>query len=74
MNIKSIFKRIAEAFKRKPNKPSVITEGISTAPPSIKKIGSGAYFKNNRKRTKGRNVQYVHLSNGKTKLIRHETI
>lgn len=36
--------------------------------------GRGAYFTNNRKHTRGRNIQYVQLSNGKTKLIRHETI
>jgi hypothetical protein len=34
----------------------------------------GAYFHNNRKRTRGRNIQYVAMPNGKTKLIRHETI
>jgi len=73
MKIASIFSRIKQAFRGKVDKPEVITEAISTAAPKIKKPGRGAYFHNNRKRTKGRNVQYVVM--GKyTRLIRHETI
>lgn len=74
MNIKSIFTRIKEAFGRTLHKPEVLNDSLSTAAPSIKRIGRGAYFTNNRKRTKGRNVQYVQLPNGRTRLIRHETI
>jgi len=74
MKIASIFSRIKQAFRGKVDKPEVITEAISTAAPKIKKPGRGAYFKNNRKRTKGRNVQYVIMPSGHTRLIRHETI
>jgi len=74
MSIRSIFSRIKEAFKGKAHKPEVLSENVSTAAPSIKRPGRGAYFHNNRKRTKGRNVQYVFMTNGCTKLIRHETI
>lgn len=74
MSIRSIFSRIKEAFKGKVHKPGVLNENISTAAPSIKRPGRGAYFHNNRKRTRGRNVQYVFMANGHSKLIRHETI
>lgn len=74
MKIASIFSRIKRAFKGKADKPNVITEAISTAAPKIKRPGRGAYFHNNRKRTRGRNVQYVFMPGGRTKLIRHETI
>jgi len=74
MSTRSIFARIKEAFKGKIHKPEVLNEGLSTAAPSIKRPGRGAYFRNNRRRTKGRNVQYVFMANGRTRLIRHETI
>jgi hypothetical protein len=74
MKIASIFSRIKRAFKGKSDKPEMITEAISTAAPKIFRPGRGAYFHNNRKRTKGRNVQYVTMPSGQTRLIRHETI
>ena len=39
-----------------------------------KRPGRGAYFTNNRKRTRGRNIQYIIMPNGAARLIRHETI
>ena len=74
MNIKSILARIKEAFGGQVHKPEVLNENFSTASPSIKRVGRGAYFTNNRKRTRGRNVQYVLMTNGRTKVIRHETM
>lgn len=75
MNIKSVFQRIKDAFKgNKTFKPSIINSSISSSPPKIKRPGRGAYFHNNRKRTRGRNIQYVLMPNGRTKVIRHETI
>ena len=71
----TVFQRIKDAFKGNARfKPSVIDGEISAMPPRIKRPGRGAYFHNNRKRTAGRNVQYIQLANGNTKLIRHETI
>lgn len=73
MNLKSVFQRIKEAFKgNRTFKPSVISDAMSAAPPKIKRPGRGAYFHNNRKRTRGRNIQYVAMPGGRTKVIRHE--
>jgi hypothetical protein len=74
MKIASIFSRIKRAFKGKTDKPEMITEAISTAAPKIKKPGRGAYFNNNRRRTKGRNVQYVIMPSAHPRLSRPETI
>jgi hypothetical protein len=74
MKIATIFSRIKRAFKGKVSRPEVLTEAVSTASPKIIRPGRGAYFHNNRKRTKGRNVQYAIMPNGHTRLIRHETI
>ena len=71
--MKSIFKRIKEAFSKK-EKPAVIANKIESQPFRLKKKGRGAYFTNNRKRTKGRNLQYVLMPNGRTRVIKHETI
>jgi len=72
MKILSIFKRIKDAFSKK-QKPVVIDGKISSAAPSIKRKGRGAYFNNNRKRTKGRTLQCI-IMGDRTKFIRHETI
>ena len=73
--MKNLFAKIASWFK-KPEKKSLREMYKETHSDPIKehKIGRGAYFNNNRKRTKGRNLQYVAMSNGRTRVIRHETI
>ena len=71
--MKSIFKRIKEAFSKK-EKPLVIANKIEAQPFRLKKKGRGAYFRNNRKRTAGRNLQYILMPNGRTRVIKHETI
>lgn len=73
----NIFKFVVNYFKKffaKTKKE--IAKEIQEQPAifeSPKRLGKGQHFHNNRKRTKGRNVQYVHLTNGKTKLLRLET-
>ena len=75
MNIRSTFERVKRAFKGNQRfKPTVIDGEVSAAPPKIMRPGRGAYFHNNRKRTKGRNLQYAAMPNGRTRVIRHETI
>jgi len=71
--MKSIFRRIKEAFSKK-EKPVVIANKVESQPFRLKKKGRGAYFHNNRKRTAGRTLQYIQLANGRTKVIRHETV
>ena len=75
MNIRSVFQRIKEAFRgNREFKPTIIDNEMSAATPKIKRPGRGAYFHNNRRRTKGRNLQYIVMPNSRTKVIRHETI
>lgn len=71
--MKSIFKRIKEAFSKK-EKPVVIANKIESQPFRIKKKGRGAYYKNNRRRTAGRTLQCIQLADGRTRFIRHETV
>lgn len=73
--MKNIFSKIASWFK-KPEKKSLREMYKESHPEPVKEhnIGRGAYFHNNRKRTKGRNLQYVAMPDGRTKVIRHETI
>ena len=75
MNIRSVFQRIKEAFKgNREFKPTIIDNEMSAATPKIKRPGRGAYFHNNRSRTRGRNLQYIAMPNSRTNVIRHETI
>jgi len=69
---KNLFSKIKELFqKEQPTKAE--RNELPTASP-FKKKGRGAYFHNNRKRTRGRTLQYIQLADGRTKVIRHETV
>ena len=75
-NMKNLISKIKSWFT-KPEKKSLKELYKESHPEPVKPIkreGRGAYFHNNRKRTAGRNIQYVQLANGNTRLIRHETI
>lgn len=71
--MKNLFAKIASWFK-KPQVKEAAHNAIASTPIKVKKPGRGAYFHNNRKRTRGRNTQYVLMPNGRTRVIRHETI
>lgn len=71
--LSSVWNWVSNIFRRKEKH---LTDEVSELPmfSKTKRPGRGAYFTNNRKSTRGRNIQYVSLPNGRTKLIRHETI
>lgn len=70
-NIKSWFTR----RDSKPEKKSLREMYQESHPEPVKpyKPGRGPMFTNNRKRTRGRNIQYVAMPNGRMRIIRHET-
>jgi hypothetical protein len=73
--MKKIIEKILNWFRR--SKKKTLAEMYQDAHPEpIKsfKPGRGLYFKNNRKRTRGRNIQYIQLANGGTRVIKHETL
>ena len=73
--IKDWFTYAFAAAEKAEKKPSLAEmHALTTAAKVVKNVGRGAYFHNNRRRTRGRNIQYVAMSNGTTKVIRHETI
>ena len=74
--MKNLISKIKSWFT-KPEKKS-LKELYKESHPELvatyKKPGRGAYFHNNRKRTRGRNIQYVNTGVCEKRLIRHETI
>jgi hypothetical protein len=71
--IKYLFRLIKEWMKGIFTKKSILELPVET-PVIHKKRGRGEFFKNNRKRTKGRNMQYIEMADGSTRLIRHEAL
>jgi hypothetical protein len=71
---KNLFKSAWEWFKRLFSGKQKLTPDILNQDVFVKtkRIGRGAYFKNNRRRTRGRNIQYIPMKNGSTRIIRHE--
>jgi len=77
--MKKLIENIKTWFTRResnPEKRSLREMYQESHPEAVKpyKPGSGQYFTNNRKRTRGRNIQYVVMPNGSTRVIRHETV
>lgn len=73
--MKNLISKIKNWFKKaEPKTKAEFHNPITAAPVKIKKQGRGAYFKNNRRTTRGRNIQYVALPDGRTRVIRHETV
>jgi hypothetical protein len=73
--IKSVFEWVKGLFKK--SKKKSLVQLYEESNPIInhrKTTGRGQYFKNNRKRTTGRTLQYIHMANGRTKVLRHETV
>ena len=67
-----LIEKIKSWFTRR--KKAVTIETPKANPIPVKRKGRGAYFTNNRKRTRGRNIQYIQLVNGGTRVIKHETL
>ena len=74
--MKRLIEKIRSWFSRKKENKTLAEMYQETHPEPVKpyRPGRGPYFTNNRKRTRGRNIQYIALTNGGSRIIRHETL
>lgn len=74
--MKKLIEKIKGWFNKRPEKNTFHELYHEAHPEPIKafKPGRGPYFNNNRKRTRGRNIQYVPMADGSTRVIKHETV
>ena len=74
--MKNLISKIRNFFNKKPEKKTLreLYNETHPEPKKLHKPGRGPYFSNNRKRTNGRNIQYVAMPDGRTRVIRHETV